>query len=64
LQVIVLLESGSDQVLQDGVLEDLPPGKVGIGSCLSLLILARTMVGGGNLDDGLMVIRSDLAPGK
>jgi hypothetical protein len=64
LQVIVLLESGSDQVLQDGILEDLPPGKVGIRSRLSLLIFARTMVGGGNLDDGLMVIRPDLARGK
>src|SRR5229473_5587772 len=63
LQIIVLLERCADEFLQLRVLEDLPPRKIGIGRRLSLDlgVFAQITVGRWRLNDGSMVVRTDLA---
>src|SRR6266436_5743705 len=58
LQIVVLLERCADELLQLRVLENLPPGKIGIGRCLSLClgVFAQITEGRGRLNDGPMVV--------
>src|SRR5437899_3927349 len=64
LEVVILFQRGADELLQLWVLEDLPPGKICVGFCLSLRlrVFSQIMVRGWRLNDGLMVVRADLAP--
>ena len=63
LQVIVLLQRGPYQFLQSRVLEDLPPRQIGIGRDprFGLFVFAQIAVGSRNLNDGLTVVRANLA---
>ena len=65
LQIVILLQRGADELLQLRVLEDLPPGKIRIGCCLSLglRVFAQITVGGWSWNVGPMVIRTDRASG-
>src|SRR5260370_16425865 len=64
LQVVVLLDRRADKFLQLRVLEDLPPGKISIGRCLSLnlRIFAQITVGRWRLNGGAMRVRPQLSP--
>src|SRR5260370_36411902 len=66
LQVVVLLDRRADKFLQLRVLEDLPPGKIGIGRCLSLDlgVFAQITEGRWRLNDRPMVVRADLTSGE
>src|SRR5260370_36679757 len=59
LQVVVLLDRRADKFLQLRVLEDLPPGKISIGRCLSLDlgVFAQIAVARWRLNDLPMVVR-------
>src|SRR6266850_1555529 len=61
LEVIILLQRCADELLQLRVLEDLPPGKVCIGSCqfLGLRVLSQIAVRGRSLNNGLAVVWAD-----
>ena len=66
LQVVVLLQSRADQLLQLRVLKDLPPRKIRKGSCLSLdlRVFAQVAVRRRSLNVGPMVVRADRASSR
>ena len=65
LQVVVVPERRADELLQLRVLEDLPPGKIGVRRTLSLGLatLAQITVTRRNLSARSMVAGTDGAPG-
>src|SRR5580700_10145322 len=58
-----MFRGGADQVLELRVLEDLPPGKVRVGSYLSLSLRAFSQIAerSRRLHDGPMVVRPNHA---